>query len=93
MGATGATARQEAFEWWWEPIALKRFCTAMLHFMLSDAAAPKPADLSGTFTFPSSGIFVHRTPRYFASVSTRRRPTGLFRYTATSFKLTKNRSS
>ena len=70
------------FEWWWEPIALKRFCTAMLHFALcADPPAPAPegglANYTETFASEPTQILLHRTPRYFASVSRRGRPTGL----------------
>lgn len=71
------------FEWWWDPIFVKRATTAMLHFILAPQPTPEPAPestLRGTtesFFFPAAGIVVHRTPLYFASVSTRGRPTGL----------------
>ena len=72
------------FEWWWEPIFLKRCSTAMLHFAVN---GPGPAGDSGsqwdfaastdTLFLPDAQIVVHRTPRYFASVSLRNRPNGL----------------
>ncbi|MFH1572849.1 MAG: hypothetical protein ABIG68_02635, partial [Acidobacteriota bacterium] len=71
------------FEWWWEPGMLKRFAIAMLLLSLNPEAAPEPAPASSltgvteTFFFDSVKIFGHRTPRYFATVSMRRRPTGL----------------
>lgn len=71
------------FEWWWDPIFVKRATTAMLQFILSPEPAPEPApdgtlrEVTESFFFPAAGIVVHRTPLYFASVSTRGRPTGL----------------
>jgi len=55
----------------------------MLHFVLSPKRAPEPAptgslwDFTDTFFWSQVRIFGHRTPRYFASVSMRRRPTAL----------------
>jgi len=69
------------FEWWWEPIVLKRFALAMLH--LTQDPPPRPApdgalrgDM-GTWLSKATRVLIHRTPRYFASVSMRRRPLGL----------------
>jgi len=93
-GFTGARRRMQAspgnriygatnFEWWWDPIFLKRASTAMLHFILTPEPAPEPAPAScltsvtDSFFFPDARIVGYRTPRYFASVSMRRRPNGL----------------
>ena len=72
------------FEWWWEPIFLKRCSTAMLHFVLkrpatveNSGAYPDPARSTNTLFLPDARIVAHRTPHYFASVSMRRRPNGL----------------
>jgi hypothetical protein len=69
------------FEWWWDPITLKRFATAIIHLTVAPEPAPAPApavaDTTDTFFFPAVRIFGHRTPRYFASVSMRGRPMGL----------------
>jgi hypothetical protein len=67
------------FEWWWEPIALKRFAMAILH--LSLARAPTPAadgalrDRTETWFSDPTRILLHRNPRYLVTVSMRRRPT------------------
>lgn len=95
QGLLGARMRMQAstggrihgatnFEWWWEPIFLKRCSTAMLHFAVN---RPGPAGdrgsrsnfaaLTDTLFLPDAQIVAHRTPRYFASVSMRRRPNGL----------------
>ena len=81
---TGRIHGATNFEWWWEPIFLKRCSTAMLHFAVN---GPGPAGDSGsqwdfaastdTLFLPDAQIVVHRTPRYFASVSLRNRPNGL----------------
>ncbi len=72
------------FEWWWEPIFLKRCSTAMLHFAVrrgtADRTEPQsadPADSAYTLFLPDARVMTHRTPRYFASVSLRKRPNGL----------------
>ena len=70
------------FEWWWEPILLKRYVTAMLHFVLTTDSPPpaNPSVLNARdeyHCFPDAGIFVRRTPRYFASLAIRPTPTAL----------------
>lgn len=70
------------FEWWWEPILLKRYVTAMLHFLLT-TDLPAPADPHALrdrdeyHHFPNAGIIVRRTPRYFTSLAIRPTPNAL----------------
>ena len=70
------------FEWWWEPIVLKRFATAVLQFELCPDAVEPVVDRDAwndttTWWSEPTRVFVHRTPLYFASVSIRKQPTGL----------------
>jgi len=71
------------FEWWWEPILLKRNVTALLHFLLAPEPAPPTAPVCALLErtedtcFPEARIIVCRTPRYFTSVSLRKIPTAL----------------
>ena len=81
---TGRIHGATNFEWWWEPIFLKRCSTAMLHFAVNrhrpagdSGAESELADSTGTLFLPDAQIVSHRTPRYLASVSMRRRPNGL----------------
>ena len=94
-GLLGARERMQAsgngriygatnFEWWWEPIFLKRCSTAMLHVAVNGhtangdgGAQPDSVDSTDTLFLPDARIVAHRTAEYFASVSMRRRPNGL----------------
>ena len=79
---SGRIYGQGDFEWWSEPILLKRYVTAMLHFLLA-ARVPEPAEESALTArdeyrrFPDAQMMVCRTPRYFTSLSLRPTPTAL----------------
>jgi hypothetical protein len=59
-------------EWWWEPLLIKRCCTALLQYATSAQparSAPGLPTIDGTWFWPDAKAWVHRTGSYLVSAS------------------------
>ncbi len=68
-------------EWWWEPILVKRSCTALLQLALRTypPAAPESALLAAQERLlPDSKVWIYRNGSYFASATWGQRKMGTF---------------
>lgn len=72
-------------EWWWDPLLVKRCCSAaLIHLLKPGPARPAPA-LGGTLDqgtpamlFPDAHVWLYRNPSYFVSLAWGKRCMGTF---------------
>ncbi len=78
---TGRIFGDTNMEWWWEPLLVQRFASAMLQHEYRDGDSPapnEPVPISDATLLPVAKVFLFRNPAYFASLAWGERHMGTF---------------